>query len=198
MKSEHPVGNPDDRFLAEGFGRRYLWIDVVNSMHFDGRGNLTDHLDDEAWVKACLIRWELGRWARRETRRATGAMRKARSVLRSLVTTWTTSHLISAAGLRAVNSALQVPVQRILSGHPGDWQLTVRPARVGPDWVRVAALESFAKCVVQDDPNRIKVCPNAECRWVFFDETSRNIRKWCRDATCGNRDRVRRSRLRIK
>lgn len=199
--SGHPelrVGYSRDTFLADGFGRRYLWIDVVNSMHWDGRGKVTDHLSDASWVRACLIHWGLEPWATRGRRKATRELREARSVLRPLATNWTTSHLIPADGLRAVNAALRVPVHRTFSGHPGEWHLTISPSQTAVDWVRMAALESFAKTFAEDDPQRLKVCPNAECRWVFFDETARNIRKWCRDAACGNRDRVRRSRLRAR
>jgi len=186
-----------DRFLSEGFGRRYLWIDVVNSMQWDGRGNVTDHLEDDSWVRACLVRWDLGVWTT-AMGSSTQELQKSRSLLRSLVTSWSASRTLAAPDLRAVNAALGVPVRRIFSRDPRGWHLAIRPLRSNAEWIGASALESFAKAFTEDDPERIKICPNGGCRWVFFDETTRNIRKWCRDAACGNRDRVRRSRLRFR
>lgn len=186
-----------DTFLSHGFGRRYLWIDVVNSMQWDGHGNVTDHLEDESWVRACLVRWGVGA-GRIATGSLTQELRKSRALLRSLVTSWTTSHLLPADDLRAINVALSVPVRRIFSRDSNAWRLEICPLRTSSEWVGTSALESFAKAFTESDPERIKICPNGACRWVFFDETTRNIRKWCRDAACGNRDRVRRSRLRLR
>jgi predicted RNA-binding Zn ribbon-like protein len=47
-------------------------------------------------------------------------------------------------------------------------------------------------------PERIKVCDNDRCRWVFYD-TSRTVRRrWCDMATCGNRAKAARHRARSK
>jgi len=43
---------------------------------------------------------------------------------------------------------------------------------------------------------RVKICRNADCRWVFYDTTKARSRRWCSDKVCGNRDRVRRARAR--
>lgn len=184
-----------DTFLVDGFGRRYFWIDVVNSMQWDGHGNITDHLEDPSWVRACLTRWSLDGWTT-ELGKSTGELRRSRTLLRSLVTSWIESRVLPAGGLRALNAGLSVPVRRSFSRDAGGWRLAICPIHASADWVGVSALESFAKTFAEDDPQRIKACPNEACRWVFFDETARNIRKWCRDAACGNRDRVRRSRER--
>lgn len=34
---------------------------------------------------------------------------------------------------------------------------------------------------------RIKLCPGADCGWIFFDETRNARRTWCMMETCGNR-----------
>ena len=146
-------------------------------------------------MMACLTRWGLDRWT---TGMGTRELRRGRTLLRSLVTSWSESRVLPAGGLRALNAGLSVPVRRSLSRDAGGWHLEIRPIHASADWVGMAALESFAKTFAEDDPQRIKVCPNEACRWVFFDETARNIRKWCHDAACGNRDRVRRSRERAR
>lgn len=41
---------------------------------------------------------------------------------------------------------------------------------------------------------RLSICGNPLCRLVFLDESRSGTRRWCDDAGCGNRDRVRRHR----
>ena len=44
--------------------------------------------------------------------------------------------------------------------------------------------------------DRLAICGNPLCRLVFLDESRSGTRRWCDDAGCGNRDRVRRHRVR--
>lgn len=184
-------------FLSLGFGQRYPWLDVVNSMQWDGHGNVMDHLEDESWVRAFLARWDLQAWTT-TMGSTTQELRKSRTLLRSLVTSWSASRVLTGDDLRAVNAVLGVPVRQTFFRDSRGWHLATCPLRTSAEWIGTSALESFARAFTDDDPRRIKICPNGGCRWVFFDETTRNIRKWCRDAACGNRDRVRRSRLRLR
>jgi len=48
------------------------------------------------------------------------------------------------------------------------------------------------------DPERIRVCANDTCRWVFFDTSRTGRRRWCDMATCGNRAKAARHRARAK
>lgn len=48
------------------------------------------------------------------------------------------------------------------------------------------------------DPDRIKVCDNDRCRWVFYDTSRTGKRRWCDMATCGNRAKAARHRARAR
>jgi predicted RNA-binding Zn ribbon-like protein len=48
------------------------------------------------------------------------------------------------------------------------------------------------------DPERIKVCANETCRWVFYDTSRTSRRRWCDMATCGNRAKAARHRAKSK
>ena len=37
------------------------------------------------------------------------------------------------------------------------------------------------------NPERLRVCANDMCRWVFYDESRAGQRRWCDMTTCGNR-----------
>ena len=46
--------------------------------------------------------------------------------------------------------------------------------------------------------DRIRICANDTCRWIFYDESRAGRRRWCDMATCGNRAKARRHRARQK
>jgi predicted RNA-binding Zn ribbon-like protein len=48
------------------------------------------------------------------------------------------------------------------------------------------------------NPERIKVCDNDRCLWVFYDTSRTGRRRWCDMATCGNRAKAARHRARAK
>jgi predicted RNA-binding Zn ribbon-like protein len=47
-------------------------------------------------------------------------------------------------------------------------------------------------------PDRIRICDNDTCRWVFYDTSRTGRRRWCDMATCGNRAKAARHRARAK
>lgn len=46
--------------------------------------------------------------------------------------------------------------------------------------------------------DRLSICGNPLCRLVFLDGSKSRTRRWCDDAGCGNRDRVKRHRGRAR
>ena len=49
---------------------------------------------------------------------------------------------------------------------------------------------------ISEDAERLKLCDNDQCRWLFLDRSKNRSRQWCESASCGNRQRVRRFRRR--
>src|SRR5688572_28654669 len=47
-------------------------------------------------------------------------------------------------------------------------------------------------------PERIRICDNDRCRWVFYDTSRTGRRRWCSMATCGNQAKAARHRARAK
>jgi predicted RNA-binding Zn ribbon-like protein len=46
--------------------------------------------------------------------------------------------------------------------------------------------------------DRIRICANDTCRWLFFDESRAGRRRWCDMATCGNQAKAARHRAKAK
>lgn len=96
----------------------------------------------------------------------------------------------AAAELDEVASALSLRVS--FSG--GEPQLV--PVE---DGVRGALARLLADVVVAQRAGtweRLKICPAADCAWVFYDRSKNRSRRWCSMGVCGNRTKTRAYRAR--
>jgi predicted RNA-binding Zn ribbon-like protein len=50
----------------------------------------------------------------------------------------------------------------------------------------------------EDGWTRLKVCDSRSCRWVFYDRSRNHSSRWCKMASCGNRQKAKRFRERSK
>jgi len=73
-------------------------------------------------------------------------------------------------------------------------------AQVGDrlDQARATIASSFAQFLAEDTPQRLRICANESCRWVFVDRSPTGRRRWCDMRTCGNQAKVARHRARSK
>ena len=58
--------------------------------------------------------------------------------------------------------------------------------------------EALVQELVSGEPDRIRICDNETCRWVFYDTSRTARRRWCDMATCGNRAKQARHRAKAK
>jgi predicted RNA-binding Zn ribbon-like protein len=105
-----------------------------------------------------------------------------------------------AALSRAVSEA---PArQRLVRSNGGHgWQIELWPAdRTAPAAAALLApvLWSAADLLVGAHQERIRECANAECLWLFLDESKGGTRRWCDMAACGNRAKARRHYLKVR
>ncbi|WP_282607749.1 CGNR zinc finger domain-containing protein [Pelagibius sp. Alg239-R121] len=57
---------------------------------------------------------------------------------------------------------------------------------------QILALSAVGVLTAQQELARIKICPSADCGWLFLDESKNRRRRWCSMETCGNRAKARR------
>jgi predicted RNA-binding Zn ribbon-like protein len=174
-------------------------FDLVNSEVWYGLGPLEDRLaSDAGWLDEFLARWRLAAPGRR-TRKELDELARLRSLLRRLIETVAAGRRIADSDLAELNGFLVArPLRRTLAPSGDGYELALTPLR--SDWTYTLAeiATSFAELAAGVEVRRIKVCPNPECRWVFYDETKNRRRRWCESAICGNRDKVRRFRERTR
>ena len=66
------------------------------------------------------------------------------------------------------------------------------------DEVLARIAEPIVREIGSGHDDRIRICANDTCRWIFYDESRAGRRVWCDMATCGNRAKARRHRARQK
>ena len=185
-----------DNYIAVGFGKDYAWIDLANSLEWNGYGKLTDRLQDPSWPAHIVNHWNLAPPPPRPAPLA--QLIALRTLLRRMTEKLIAGEALGERDLHALNSYLNVPVRvRLFQRQNGVHSERV-PLRPGWPWILSRIAASFAEMLALNRPERLKYCPNEGCRWIFYDRTKANTRRWCNDRTCGNRDRVRRSRNRDK
>jgi predicted RNA-binding Zn ribbon-like protein len=58
--------------------------------------------------------------------------------------------------------------------------------------------EPLVREIATGRPDRLRVCDNDRCRWVFYDTSPTGRRRWCDMASCGNRAKAARHRARTR
>jgi predicted RNA-binding Zn ribbon-like protein len=167
-------------------------LDLVNSQH--GRG--PDLLDDDRWLDGFLQRWGYARTGPPRPRERERLI-SLRALLRRIVETIESGGEPSPRDLGQLNRVLgAVTVSRrlVAAGRALDVQLV--PARRDWAWVRSDIAASFADLLAHGEAARFKVCDNRDCRFAFYDASKNRSRRWCAQATCGNRHKVRQFRAR--
>jgi predicted RNA-binding Zn ribbon-like protein len=185
-----------DNFVAAGFGKQSAWLDLANSLEWNGYGKLTDHLRDPSWAGRVVKHWNLADPLPHPIPFA--RVVALRALLRRMAAKLIAGETLDERDLHSLNSYLNVPVRVKLFQRQNGVHSEIVPLRPGWPWILSRIAASFVEMLALNRPDRLKYCPNEGCKWIFYDRTKANTRRWCNDRTCGNRDRVRRARNRGK
>lgn len=185
-----------DPYRAAGFGREFAWLDLANTLEWNGFGEVTDHLRDPSWLGRMLHHWNLAEQVPRPA--PSGKLIALRSLLRRVAAKLHSGGTLDARDVAALNAYLNVPARQKLFQRQNGVHSELVPLHAGWPWILSRIVASFEEMLARHRVDRLKYCPNEGCRWIFYDQTKANTRRWCNDRTCGNRDRVRRARTRAR
>jgi predicted RNA-binding Zn ribbon-like protein len=123
-------------------------------------------------------------------------VRRVRGALRELLDATVEQRPPDPTALREVNRALRT--QYIYELVPASDGISLDHRHEGDpvDGALARLSETIARELTQGDAERLRICANDECRWVFFDTSAGGRRKWCDMSVCGNRAKVARHRAR--
>lgn len=128
--------------------------------------------------------------------RALGRIGRVRAAMRELIDATVERRPPDGNALGCVNRALRTPYTYELVPARDGVSLDHRHDGDPIDGALARLAESVAREVSQGQPDRLRICADEECRWVFNDTSPTGRRKWCDMATCGNRAKAARHRER--
>jgi predicted RNA-binding Zn ribbon-like protein len=165
----------------------------------DSGSSLVDWMHGEGLVDDDERRAVLRRFTAAELDAAAGRARDLRSSLVTEVASWSQGAPLGRGMRTTLNEILATDQQYVeLAGSAdGATELRTRRRWVSSDQllapVAVAAAELFA----HGDPTLVRNCDGPRCVIWFYDRTRSHRRRWCSQAVCGNRDKVRNHRARV-
>lgn len=130
--------------------------------------------------------------------RALGRIRRVRDALRELSHAIVERRQAGPAALAEVNRALRA--REIIQLEPSVDGVLVGHRHNGDpiDDALARLAEPIVREISAGREDRLRVCDNDTCRWVFYDTSPTGRRRWCSMATCGNVAKARRHRARRK
>lgn len=163
-----------------------LCADFLNSEFRDFRGRwVKDLLYQPEWLEEFCARWGL-RVAGNPDTATLDAFAQMRSLLRAMIETVATNQPLSYEDLAALNSILvATPTVRHVVRVEQGYQLDLLPLEKNWHWVMTEIAASFAELLTEHDSRRLKICSNANCRGIFYDESKNRTRAMCSEK-CSN------------
>ncbi len=174
-----------------------LCLDVLNSDWHDYRGTGKDEnrLLSPEWWRQLIAHWNFSVDDVPNTSTIT-TFQELRALMQRVVQALLQQHIPLKQDILLLNSYLdKAPFKLKLTNTNDDLQLQQVPLVTGWEHVLGEVVISFATLLSNYDFSRIKQCENPDCRWVYYDESANQSRRWCEDA-CANLIRVRRFRAR--
>lgn len=181
-------------------------LDFVNTLELQ-RDGLVDRLADAETALRWLQQHELlhretldallAAYAGDDEDRLLRRIRRLRAALREVLDATVERRLPAQSALGDVNRALRTQYVQELLPAPNGVSLDHRHEGDPVEGALSRLAEAIAREVTSAEQERLRICANDQCRWVFKDDSPGARRKWCSMAVCGNRAKVARHRRRL-
>jgi len=156
------------------------WLKGHDLLHEEAHDQLEEHFgQDEEGSQRALLR-----------------VHRVRAAMRELADASVERRTPEGRALDRVNRILRTPYSYYLVPSPDGVSLDHRHEGDPVEGALARLAESIAREVSQGHPERLRICANEDCRWVFNDTSPTGRRKWCDMTTCGNRAKAARHRER--
>lgn len=188
-----------------------LWLDFVNTddARHEQREGRVDVLRDfdalVAWMEAggALDAERASVMRRRAQQQPAGASaalvdaRRVRSALRALAERGSHITAVRLDALAEINRILgrSAGTRRVEARDDGSFARAFVPGGDAFAALMIPIVESAADALVASELSRVRRCADPRCSRVFLDTTKNARRRWCAMATCGNRAKAARFRL---
>ncbi len=173
----------------------FVCIDLINSAFADhlGKGPGFDRLPRREWRA-----WFLSRHAIEvdpQHPAPIDQLTALRDLLRTILQNWARAGSLTARETDALDGWVsKPPLRRRVSQISGRPELSVEPIDRDWTWAMARIAASAAELASNGVPERLKVCGNPDCSWMFYDQTLNRSQRFCSTSPCGTVVRARRFR----
>ncbi len=124
-------------------------------------------------------------------------VRTVRAALREVADSVVEHRAARKEALETVNRALHA--RQVIELAPSPDGVNVDHRHVGDpiDDALARLSEALVAELTGGHPERIRICDDDTCRWLFYDTSRTGRRRWCDMATCGNRAKAARHRAKM-
>jgi predicted RNA-binding Zn ribbon-like protein len=180
-------------------------FDFLNTDELDGSGRPIEHLaalrDVTTWLEARRLLHEsrrrpLDALPPRRASELLSHVLEVRAALREIVEALVGERAVGAAALATVNAVLRARSVVELVHDEGGVALSHRHTGDPLEDALAAVAEPLVGVIATGATERLRICANDGCRWVFEDTSRTGRRRWCSMASCGNRAKAARHRAR--
>jgi predicted RNA-binding Zn ribbon-like protein len=91
-----------------------------------------------------------------------------------------------------------VAASRLRARFGSDGKARLEPEAMGVEGALGRIVAAVFAAMGEEDWSRLKLCASQSCRWVFYDQSRNHSSRWCKMASCGNREKATRFRQRAK
>ena len=208
LASSSHHGHADRERSAFAFVSERLWLDFINT---DAAPRADDALAEFGrfmrWLEAAGV-FDAERAAtmhRRAQQQPSGALavlgdaRRVRAVLRALAERGVQAPEVRIEALGEINRVLgrSAGTRRLELRDDGTFGRAFVPVGDAFAGLLIPLVESAADALILDELARVRRCADHRCGRVFQDETKNGRRRWCDMATCGNRAKAARHRMKL-
>jgi predicted RNA-binding Zn ribbon-like protein len=124
---------------------------------------------------------------------ALSRVRELRELLYRLLSAASRKERVAEEDLDCFNRYLAEAMSNIrITQTDGGFEWFCCPGGNGSDSVLYPIVKSAADLLVSARLDRIRVCANPQCGWLFLDSSRNRSRRWCSMDSCGNRAKARR------
>ena len=201
------AADPRERH-AFAFVAERLWLDFVNSDTITrGHDALIDFEHFVRWLESAgLLDGErAATMQRRAHQQPAGALavladaRRVRTVLRTLAERGVALHDVRTEALTEINRVLgrSAGTRRLERQGDGTFARSFVPVGDAFASLLIPMVESASDALILGELTRVRRCADPRCGRVFQDETRNGRRRWCDMATCGNRAKAARHRMKL-
>jgi predicted RNA-binding Zn ribbon-like protein len=171
-------------------------LDLRRFVHHGVQHAQTDELESAAGLGHWVARHNLGK---ADTVPSAGAFEAAlalRKAIRNYLERDPAERRRDASVKETLNRAMEpFPLRATAAGKEG---LKLAPAGSGTTASLSAIVGELYNGSTNGTLDRLKMCASDECKRVFFDRSKPGSRRWCQSTLCGNRQKTRSYRARLK